>query len=358
MTLPFWRLSQGIADYWGSLAVSALLIMLVVSGFGTLKNAEYHAQESAHFRVGADIRLILDSNASETLPDEIRKVSAVRDVTLVTRGLWNTRTREVRALVVSPDSFVRTIHQFKAAYLGLSQFEDHLRALQGSGYVLIDREASSTLDWTKGTNYTFGLTSEPGGPTISLHCEAQFDRFPSFVLEEDRGASSDESVISMVMDASTWTMIMNQSSSVSTYAQELLIKLKEPSQSNEVLERLIQEFGVEGESWEDFVQAQHSPGSFILPQIFMVFVLISLACSISVFSTDALAIRYKRREQLEFMDLLGIDEKTEKLLALTEFGVEILLSAILFAAPIYLLAELNPALLTVREDVLPFLPVF
>ncbi|MHA2232617.1 MAG: FtsX-like permease family protein, partial [Candidatus Hodarchaeales archaeon] len=198
MTLPFWRFSQGITDYWGSLAVFALLILLVVSGFGALKNTDYHAQESAHFRVGADIRLILDSNASKTLPDEIREVSAVSDVTLVTRALWNTRTREVRALVISPGSFVRTIHQFKSGYFGLPHFENHLRALQRSGYVLIDRGAASTLDWTKGTNYTFGLTPELGGPTISLHCEAQFDRFPSFVLEEDRKASSDESVISMV----------------------------------------------------------------------------------------------------------------------------------------------------------------
>lgn len=359
-TLPFWRLSKGISSYWGSLAALSLLVLVILVAFGTIKNSEYHAHESAYFLTGSDIRLKITGNVS-SLQNEIRELSDVSEVTVVTRGLWNTRTSQIHTLVITPDSYCRVGHQFRTKYLGLSNLESHLQSLKRTGHVLVDRAATDLLEWNQNTNYSFTLTSEPLGPTFSLHCEAIFDRFPAFVWEEDRTSNmkgSDVAVLHVVMDESTWARIINQSTSATIVGQELLIKVKHPGRSREVLDKLVKDFAAEGESWDDFIAERHSPTSFILPQVFIVLVLIGLVCTIAIISIDAFTTRNKRADQLEFIDLLGIEEKTERLLALAEFGLEILFCCLFIVVPIYFLSGLSYNLLTLREDVLPFIPIF
>jgi hypothetical protein len=360
-TLPFWRLSKGISSYWGSFAALSLLVLVILVAFGTIKNSEYHAHESAYFLTGSDIRLMITSNTSSTLLNEIRELSDVSEVTVVTRGLWNTRTSQIHTLIITPDSYCRVGHQFRTKHLGLINFEDHLQSLKRTGHVLVDRAATNLLEWNQNANYSFTLTSEPGGPIFSLHCEAIFDRFPAFVLEEDRTSNMkdpDVALLHVVMDESTWARIINQSTSASIVGQELLIKVKHPARSREVLDKLVKDFAIEGESWDDFIVERHSPISFILPQVFIVLILISLVCTIAIISIDAFTTRNKRADQLEFIDLLGIEEKTERLLALAEFGLEVLFCCLFIVVPIFFLSGFSYNLLTLREDVLPFIPIF
>ncbi|MHA2272976.1 MAG: FtsX-like permease family protein [Candidatus Hodarchaeales archaeon] len=370
-TLPF-QLFREEAHFLARPALILLLtLMLLVPSLVVTPSINAHLEEESQLVVGSTLVV---ENWVETIPLEtVYNVSSAIETASIVRhifldGRFPPLKEKMSFIVIDPMSF-SNLPSLELDSKGPLVSRESIKQLSSNGTILVGARRSANLEKEDWISFKTWEPTEEENLTHYIPHEVEFqildfiDLFPLLTILTRTLADIEEidrnMIDELVMSHESWDTLSNlisldSSNEILASRTGLMIELNDPSMQNQVAGKLQETFGRSVRSLNDIKQSFESPfhESYII--IGSTSLLIAIIAVLTISSSSANALLNRRKDGFEVLLRRGMTRRKVTLQAAQEFGLAIVIPAILGITMGFLYLFSMEGILSIHENLLPF----